>query len=333
MAEITGILRTLSDAPDQSAALATLVSVEGSSYRRPGARLLLLEDGRSLGSISGGCLEEDVLIRMRQVLETGRPVIAAYNTTEENDLVWGSGIGCQGIVRVFIERIGTQRPPWTAALADNLRTRTAAEISVVFGESHHDLRGTRLTSELGQHPPGNQVFHETIMPAPSLALFGAGDDAIPLVRIAKQVGWHVRVFDSRPRFAARLRFPEADELIVASTGSLNECVRLEAASLAVVMTHRFAEDVNILRCLAARPPAYIGVLGPRKRMDRLLAELRKGGVAIPSQMMERLYSPVGLDLGASTPESIAVSIVAEIQCLLSGRNPIHLRDRTAPIHE
>ena len=332
MTEIDGILKALRDAPDQAAALATLVSVEGSSYRHPGARLLALKDGRSLGSISGGCLEADVLIRMRTVLETGQPAIATYNTTEENDLVWGTGMGCQGVVQVFIEQISTRRPPWTTALADNLRARTSTEISVVFGDSHHELRGTHLASELGQHPPGAQVFHEVIMPVPSLALFGAGDDAMPLVRIAKQMGWHVRIFDSRPSYATRQRFPEADEVTVASTESLDECVHLDAACLAVVMTHRFAEDVNILRWLAARPPAYIGMLGPRKRTDRLIAELRAGGVAIEPRMMERLYSPVGLDLGASTPESIALSIVAEIQCLLSGRKPIHLRDRTAPIH-
>jgi len=119
------------------------------------------------------------------------------------------------------------------------------EISVVFGDSHHELRGTHLASELGQHPPGAQVFHEVIMPVPSLALFGAGDDAMPLVRIAKQMGWHVRIFDSRPSYATRQRFPEADEVTVASTESLDECVHLDAACLAVVMTHRFAEDVNI----------------------------------------------------------------------------------------
>jgi len=241
-------------------------------------------------------------------------------------------MGCQGIVRILIERIDTLRPQWIVTLADNLAERKSTGLSVVFGDAQGEQRGTHLTSELGPLPAEAQVFHETVRPPPSLTIFGAGDDAIPLVRMAKQVGWHVRVFDARPAFATRMRFEEADEVMVTPGESLDQHVPLPPDSMVVVMTHRFAEDVTILGRLAERPPAYLGVLGPRKRTDRLLAELSKKGITVAPRAMKRFYAPVGLDLGASTPEAIAVSIVAEIQCLLSGRQPGHLRDRRAPIH-
>jgi xanthine dehydrogenase accessory factor len=332
MTEINAILAALAAAPQQKAALATLVAVEGSSYRRPGARLLVLSDGRRLGSISGGCLEDDIVLRANKVLQDGQPVVVTYDTTDENDIVWGVGLGCQGVVRVFIESISTERPRWIPILTQNRVTRCSTALSVVHGEDFTDLRATHLTEDL---PPGmvkHAVFEEVIAPPPSLFIFGAGDDARPLVRLAKEVGWYVTVSDSRAAYATRPRFPEADGIIVAPAEEANDRLALDEKSFVVLMTHRFAEDAKLLPLLLSQPLAYVGVLGPRKRTDRLLTQLSgEGFVALP-ETLERLFAPVGLDLGSTTPETIALSILAELQSGLTKRTPIHLRDRGAPIH-
>jgi xanthine/CO dehydrogenase XdhC/CoxF family maturation factor len=334
MTEISAILSALANAPHEAAALATLVEIQGSSYRRPGARLHLLDGGLRIGSISGGCLEDDILLRAQNVLQNGRSEIATYDTTKENDIVWGVGLGCQGVIRVFIERIPTIRPPWLSVLAGNLKARRRTELSVVHSDQGGALQGTQLTDEMNSSTASAKAFIEVVVPPPPLVLFGAGDDARPLVRLAKEVGWHVTVVDSRSAYATRWRFPEADTIIVTRPERLTEQLDLDVACYTVIMTHRYAEDLDLLRILLARQTAYIGVLGPRKRTERLLAQLRQEGFVADPEMgiLERLFAPVGLDLGATTPETIALSILAEMQGLLTRRTPIHLRDRTAPIH-
>lgn len=324
MSEISRILAALEAHRGEPAALATLVSVEGSSYRRPGARLLVLADGTRIGSISGGCLEDDLRLHALRVLESGAAQLTEYDTTLENDLVWGVGLGCQGVVRVLVERLEANRPQWTSVLRENLAARRPTGLSVAYEAGAGTVLGTRLhEGDQGAGPRG--VFTERVAPPPSLAVFGAGDDARPLVRLAKEVGWHVAVVDSRPAYASRERFPEADRVVP-------EMAALEPGAFAVLMTHRYTEDVRLLRFLLSEPAAYVGVLGPRKRTERILAELRQGGFSPPAEAMGRLYAPVGLDLGSTTPESIALSILSEIQGRLGQRDPIHLRDRTGPIY-
>ena len=332
MTEISAILAALAAAPGEPAALATLVEVQGSSYRRPGARLLLLAGGHRLGSVSGGCLEEDVVLRARQVLETGRPDTTVYDTTQENDIVWGVGLGCQGIVRVFLEPIPVARPFWLSVLAENLASGRPTELSIVHGGVAAARQGTHLSDDVAIPADTAGVFQEIVLPPPSLVLCGAGDDVQPLVRLAREVGWRVTVVDSRAAYATRARFPEADAVVVAPPGETPARLALGEESFVVVMTHRYAEDLKLLQGLLARPLAYLGVLGPRKRTERLLGELRRDGLAVDSEALGRLHAPVGLDLGSTTPGAIALSILAEIQGCAAGRKPISLRDRTAPIH-
>jgi xanthine dehydrogenase accessory factor len=334
MTEINAILSALATASDEAAALATLVEIQGSSYRRPGARLLLLDGGSRIGSISGGCLEDDIVLRAQNVLQNGRSEIATYDTTKENDVVWGVGLGCQGVIRVFIERIPTVRPHWLSVLAENLKARCRTELSVVYSDQDGALQGTQLTDEMTSCTASVKAFRDVVVPPPRLVLFGAGDDTRPLVRLAKEVGWHVTVVDSRSAYATRSRFPEADTIIVTRPERLTEQLELDAGLYTVLMTHRYAEDLELLRALLARQTAYIGVLGPRKRTERLLAQLQQEGfVAEPGMgILDRLFAPVGLDVGATTPETIALSILAEMQGRLTSRTPIHLRDRAAPIH-
>jgi xanthine/CO dehydrogenase XdhC/CoxF family maturation factor len=327
--EISQILQLLQMHPGQPAVLATLVHVAGSSYRRPGARLLLLPDGTRVGSISGGCLEEDVLARARRVLASGASEIAVYDTTSENDLVWGVGLGCQGVVQIVLERIEVARPAWVAALATNLRQRRATDLAVGWGKTRPS--GTRLAvtaADRGDEPD----FRETIAAPPALVICGAGDDAQPLVRLAKELGWHVSVSDTRAAYATPERFPGADRVMAAP---VPECCRGFAdddRTFVVVMTHRYADDREYLRELLPRALPYLGQLGPRKRTDRLLEELARTGTTMEPAYLAKLHAPVGLDLGGGTPETVALAIVAEIQARLAGHAGGSLRDRPGPIH-
>jgi xanthine dehydrogenase accessory factor len=322
MPEIARILAALDTAAGQPAALATLVKVEGSSYRRPGARLLLLPDNTRLGSISGGCLEEDVMERARRVLASGKPELAVYDTTAENDLVWGVGLGCQGVVRILLERIPAERPAWIAALHANLHARRDTALVV-------DATGTRLADEA---TAAEGAFHEIIPAPPALILCGAGDDARPLAQLAKATGWHVTVADARPAYANRARFPDAEAVLSAPIPELVPQLRFDARTFAVVMTHRYADDREFLRALLPRDFAYLGQLGPRVRTDRILNELKADGLALTDAALAKLHAPVGLDLGGSTPETVALAILAELETRLNNRTPGHLRDRPGPIH-
>lgn len=337
MNELAAILRHL-DTSNHPSVLATLVTVSGSSYRRPGARLLLSHDRRRIGSISGGCLEEDVLARAARVFETGAPDLVTYDTTSENDLVWGVGLGCHGVVQVLIEKL-PPRPAWAATVAANLSAHRPTDLAVVYVSENPLHLGTHLAPPAarreseGLNAASTLVFLNTIPAPTALLVFGAGDDARPLSRLAKELGWHVTIADPRRDFATAERFPLADRLVVAPAHELAARAADIPHALAVVMTHHYVHDVPILRDLLASPDfRYIGLLGPKKRAERILSDLRQSGAAFHPDALARLHAPVGLDLGAETPEEVALSIVAEIRAFLSQRNARPLRDRTRPIH-
>lgn len=328
MKELPAIVRHLLAPAGGEAVLATLVTAEGSSYRRPGARLLIAADGVRIGSISGGCLEEDVIARAGRVLATGQAETVIYDTTSENDLVWGVGLGCHGVVKVLIEKL-PPRPAWAVTLAENYAARRLTPLAVVHTSDDPALLGTRLATETAS---AVGTFLNAVAPPAALVIFGAGDDAQPLSRLAHELGWHVTIADPRPAFATKLRFPTTDSLVVAPATELADRVILDHATLAVVMTHHYVHDVPLLRALLPRPLAYLGLLGPKKRADKILADLAAEGVAITADQQARLHAPVGLDLGADSPEQVALAIVAEMQAALSGRDARPLRERTRPIH-
>ena len=331
MKELSAIVNALLASDAQPGVLATLVSVEGSSYRRPGARLLINAEQSRIGSISGGCLEEDVIARAVKVMATGQPDAVVYDTTSENDLVWGVGLGCHGVVRVLLEKT-PPRPPWAAAVAANFDRRRTTALAITHGGEDRAEWGTRLAAP-GDCPDPGALFLEMVAPPPSLVIFGAGDDAQPLARLARELGWQVTVADPRAAFATAKRFPTVDTLVAAPADALVSRVNPGMDAFAVVMTHHYVHDVPILRDLLNRPLAYIGLLGPRKRAEKILDDLGERGAKMPPEQRARLHAPVGLDLGADAPEQVALSIVAEIQAVLSGRNAQPLRERTRPIHE
>jgi xanthine dehydrogenase accessory factor len=337
MKELQAIVRALTATPAREAVLATLATVEGSSYRRPGARLLLFPDGERIGSISGGCLEEDVLVRAKAVLVSGQPEAVVYDTTSENDLVWGVGLGCHGIVRVVLEKL-PPRPAWATALAENFTARRPTLLAIRHrpGAAANGTLGTRLIEPVnGTAPVASEadVFLERVSPPTALFIYGAGDDAQPLAHLAQGLGWQVTVADPRAAFATAERFPTAATLAVAPAHKLVAQTEPQADALAVVMTHHYVHDVPLLRDLIGRPLTYLGLLGPKKRAEKILGDLTAEGATITAEMRARLRAPVGLDLGADSPEQVALSILAEMQAVLACRDARPLRERNRPIHE
>lgn len=330
MKELPAIVAALVGPAAPPSVLATLVSVEGSSYRRPGARLLLTANGLRIGSISGGCLEEDVLARARQVLDTGRAETVVYDTTSENDLVWGVGLGCHGVVRVLLEKI-VPPTPWVRVLAANFDRRRPTALAVFHGGVDAAQWGTRLAAP-GDCADPEALFLDEVQPPPSLVIFGAGDDAQPLARLAAELGWETTIADPRAAFASAARFPTARQRVIAPADRLVDAVNPGPDVLAVVMTHHYVHDVPILRDLLARPLSYLGLLGPRKRAEKILSDLAAAGTVVTADQRTRLHAPVGLDLGADSPEQVALSILAEMQAARTGRDGRPLRERNRPIH-
>lgn len=338
MHELQLIAEALTQPKSTPAVLATLVSVAGSSYRRPGARLLVSADGSRLGSVSGGCLEEDVLARAERVRASGVAEAAVYDTTAENDLVWGVGLGCHGVVRVLIEPVPNP-PAWAAAVAKAAERRTRVQLIVTHEHGSPSGWGTRLREAVAP-VESTGVFAQEFIPPPCLAIFGAGDDAIPLAKLAHGLGWRVVVADPRAALNTAERFPwaacretgPADTLVTRVFGPPDQPSSTADGGIAVVMTHHYVHDVPILRALLPRRLAYVGLLGPRKRAERILADFTAEGRSISTEERARLHAPVGLDLGAEAPAEVAHAIVAEILAVLRGRDARPLRWRERPIH-
>ena len=284
-------------------ALATLVAVEGSGYRRPGARLLT--DGRRVlrGSLSGGCLEGEVLARAREVLEDGHPRLLRYDLRGDADLVWGSGMGCEGVLTVRVEAVSPGGvPPWLAQVAVAWEARHGVRLAHPAG-----AEGAPRLLELGEAFAG---FVEPLPPPVALWIWGGDEDSRLLARLAKALGWFVGVVDHRPAFVTEARFPEVDARRSGPPAALVPDLPLDPRSAVLLLTHNYLKDAEALRLLRATSAGYLGLMGSRARCARLRDEL---GLRDP-----RLRGPVGLDLGSRAPEVVALGILAEIQAALDG---------------
>jgi xanthine dehydrogenase accessory factor len=347
-------------------ALATIVAVRGSTYRRPGARLLVPEEGSPVGNISGGCLEGDVADMARVVMDEGRARLAGWDLTADDDAVWGLGLGCNGAIEVFIEpaeraaevagalrvALEEERPISVVTVVESSRAGIEPGARLVvrpdgtsdgsLGEASVDavaveaatalLREER--SEVRALAEGIRAFVEVLDPPLRLIVCGAGHDAIPLVRAASVLGWSLTVVDDRPAFLTRDRFPEATGFVgVDDPEDAAKAAAVDDRTFAVVMTHNFLRDKGYVRSLLGSPAAYIGMLGPGARTERLLMELRDEGVEIADGDRERIHGPAGLDLGGEGPEEIAQAIIAEIVAVKRQRAGGFLRDRPGPIHD
>ncbi|PWK77596.1 xanthine/CO dehydrogenase XdhC/CoxF family maturation factor [Mucilaginibacter oryzae] len=350
-------------AENKKTALATVVLVEGSAYRRAGARMLITEDGQLTGAISGGCLEGDALRKARMVILQQEPLLVTYDTMDDDDAKLGVGLGCNGIIHILIEpvcegntnpitllkcamaangnsvlvtlfsmenRKGPQPGSCLCLTADGVLSKSPE--TPFFDELLEDARNT-LTRRVSAIKTYQQytAFVEFVKPLIPLVIVGAGNDAVPVVKMAGILGWDITVVDGRPIYITEERFPGVKK-VIAKPDKVLEKLQLKQPAAFVLMTHNYNYEIAFLRELLPLNPAYIGILGPKKKLERMLDELEQGGTLISESNLETIYGPVGLDIGSETSEEIALSIIAEIKAVFSKRNGRSLKFKATVIH-
>ncbi|NJY62806.1 XdhC family protein [Salinimicrobium sp. CDJ15-81-2] len=351
--------------------LATVVHVEGSSYRKAGARMLVDEYGNLTGAISGGCLEGDALRKALHALHRGENKLVTYDTSDEEDAVIGAQLGCNGIIQVLFEPLDYEDDLNPCELLKaGINSKAALAITIQFNlnktkdqpgtilvsNENSDVRGKRvenrfkaliqnqvrkslhtaksLFTEVSIEGETGQLFIQYYQPPVKLVLVGAGNDAQILAQQAELLGWDVVVTDGRPTHANKDRFIGSCQVIVSRPEETLQKTEINERSCFVLMSHNYNYDLAVLKLLLEKEEVpYIGILGPRKKYQRMLDELAEEGLKLNSENLKRIYAPVGLEIGGETPAEIGLSILAEIQMVLSGKKARPLREKNSPIHE
>jgi xanthine dehydrogenase accessory factor len=338
MSEIDEVLSAAARLRDsgEPMGLATVVSVRGSSYRRPGARLLVPRDSPPVGLISGGCLEDEAARLARQAIADDIPLLVTIDHSNEGDELWGSGLGCRGVIELLAEPPSLAVETLDALAAARAEGRATYLLTSLDGERRHmtaveaDALGERAARAVALGRPvliGEAVL-DPILPPLHLVVCGAGPDAAPLVAAGVRQGWRVDVVDPRRSWLRADRFPGA-HLLDAEPADAATATGAGEWTAVVIMSHDYLRDAAFLGGFLGRGVRYLGILGPRDRTERLIAELPSA----PSEAdLAVLHAPAGLDLGADGAEQVATSIAAEILAVLHGRSGGHLRDRPGPIH-
>jgi xanthine dehydrogenase accessory factor len=368
--EIQRILEAIGEMPVQEqAVLATVVDLKGSGYRLPGARMLIAENGAAYGTVSGGCLEADVLSRAKNVLNNRKADVFVYDTTAEENSVFSLNMGCRGVIRILLEpvtrnsrMIETFRSVWNDRRREtiatfiggdqNERLAIGSRICVgpdnsisdpdgvvklftgidddlfTFHESTAPFDTMRYVNDAGE---GEFAF-ETLSPPVLMMILGAGADAVPLATTGHDLGWQIHVVDHRPAFLTKERFPNAEELRLIDRESVNLC-GADRMTAIVSVNHNYERDKESIAAALGTEAFYIGALGPKMRTEQILEELGKLGKSFTPDVLARLHYPAGLDIGATAPETIAISIIAEIQSTLADRPGGPLRARNASIYD
>ena len=371
MKEIQDIVHAYQQAQKggKQSALATVVLLEGSAYRRAGARMLITEDGELTGAISGGCLEGDALRKARLVMAQQEPMLVTYDTMDDDDAKLGVGLGCNGIIHILIEPIYpekknnpvellrmvlSQRQNVVLVTLFSLQNRKAAQPGTCLlvgdtGTVSNPIKDSELKTKLTNdaltalytsesltkiYYDDNEYigFLQFIKPSISLVIVGAGNDAIPLTKLASVLGWDITVVDGRANYAVAERFPDAKRIIIARPEEVLTQILVDERTVMVLMTHNYSYDIALLQQILPLNLKYIGMLGPKKKLERMVSELKDRGIEITSEHLKNIYGPVGLDIGSETPEEIALAIIAEIKAVLSYRNGCSLKQRGLAIH-
>lgn len=325
-------------------ALATVVGVRGSTYRGLAARQLIGDDGTSVGTVSGGCLDADLRQVALRVIESGRSERVEFDLTADDEAIWGWGVGCNGATDLLVEPGET-----AAALADLVAAagvETYCLVHPVADPSGRtvvtaiDTSADPVTAEAisalhgGRHRAteidGVRYLFEVVGAPPRLVVYGAGHDAAPVVAQAARLGFRTVVVDDRRQFLTAERFPEAHDLIHAEPGDLAKAIRPDAKTSVVLMSHNYLRDLDALRSLLGTDVTYIGALGPGERLERLLGDLGDAGATVSDADLEKLHGPAGLDIGAEGPTEIAWSVLAEVLAVNRGKDGGRLRDRKGP---
>ncbi|MFT0715468.1 XdhC family protein [Flagellimonas lutimaris] len=351
--------------------LATVVHVEGSSYRRAGARMLVDEYGHITGAISGGCLEGDALRKALFALDRQENKLVTYDTSDEDDAIIGAQLGCNGIIQVLFEPIiytdGNNPCELLRTIAEQ---EVSMAVSVVFNlDKSQQQLGTSLVADENQAVSGQQlpnnlqnallfkskevinenasyfaeltteekthfVFIQMHQPPVKLVLVGAGNDAQILAQQADLLGWKVTVTDGRPTHANKERFVGSCQVIVTKPEETLKNINIDNRTCFVLMSHNYNYDLSVLKLLLGNPEtSYIGILGPLKKYERMLNELADEGIEVSKEDLAKIHAPVGLEIGAETPAEIGLSILAEIQSVLTNKGARPLKQKTEPIHD
>jgi xanthine dehydrogenase accessory factor len=357
-------------AEGKKTALVTLVHVEGSSYRRPGARMLVTEDGEMTGAISGGCLEGDALRKALSVMNQQQSRLVTYDTTDEDDATIGIQLGCAGIIQVLMEPLiaGSTDSP-IALLQKAVAKRQSVVLVTCFspndkknhqpgtcllmqedGLVHSNLPNLQLRevlrdataeairlkkSAFAQFPVNGQngtAFIEYIPPPIALVIFGAGNDVLPLVAIAHTLGWPTTVVDGRPTHTKKERFIASCQVVLAKPEQVLEKISIDQRTAALLMTHNYNYDLAMLGILVNTGLPYLGVLGPKRKLDRMIAALEMNGHQLTEEQLQTIHGPIGLNIGAETAAEIALSASAEINAVMAGKDAQPLRDIALTIH-
>ncbi len=361
MKEINDIVRAYRKAESEGTktALATVVKVTGSSYRQPGARMLVTEDGQLTGAISGGCLEGDALKKALLAIQQQQNKLVTYDTSNDEDADFGIQLGCNGIVHILFEPIyardtqnpvkmlekivdrredavlvclfslvrGSAQPGTVLIYRKDGQTASRDGLDFLLGDIRRTLENkATLIKNITYEGADGEALIEYMAPAVSLIIAGAGNDVKPLTEIASVLGWEVTVGEGRPAHATTKRFPCAKTVkVTAAEDFLNDRV-IDDHTFFVLMTHNYRYDLTVLRDLLIHSNSrYIGVLGPKTKLNRMIDDLENEGFAVTPQHLERMYGPVGLDIGAETSEEIALSIISEIKAVLEDRKGSSLR--------
>jgi xanthine dehydrogenase accessory factor len=372
MKEINNIIKAYDEArlEGKQTVMATVVHLEGSSYRRPGARMLITDEGKLTGAISGGCLEGDALQKALLVMAQQKSRIVTYDTMDEDDNTLGVGLGCNGVIQVLMEPVNATDPmnpiEFLRKVADKRqkavlvtlfsledKKNTQAGTCLLLDESGNflgnlqDLDLENILKEDAAAAFANEkssfknyisekynltAFIEFVKPAVSLVIIGAGNDVIPLVDMADVIGWESRVVDGRSSHARPERFVKACQVLVSKPENVLEQIPIDEQTVFVLMTHNYNYDKAMLKALVSKKIRYVGMLGPKKKLDRMLGELKDEGFNLTEGQRSIVFGPVGLDLGAETAEEIALSIIAEIKAVLAGKAGQSLRNINDVIH-
>ena len=352
MKEIKAILSAYRDYRQQNTALAlaSVVGVEGSSYRRIGARMLVAADGTWTGGISGGCLEGDALKKAHLAINRKTPSTVIYDTTEEDSEEIGVGLGCNGKIEVLFQPLSTDSGQREMSLLEEYYpSRTPKIIFKVIEAApdsrfhlgqiieEHDVDDEGFGKKLEEARAKQRTLHwkgaketvliEVIRPNIRLIIFGDNYDIYPLANAAGELGWDIELYGLlrkiRKLFAFDIDLQPREKLADAN---------IDGYTAVVLMSHDFNADKKVIPLFIDEPPSYLGMLGPRKRWDRMVDELREEGNMLPDSFVQHVHNPIGLDIGAEVPEEISTAICAEIIATFRQRDAGFLKYRPGPIH-
>lgn len=347
---------------NKKTALVTVVHVEGSSYRRPGARMLVTEDGEITGAISGGCLEGDALRKAQFAIFQQKNKLEIYDTIDDEDNKLGIQLGCNGIVYILFEPIQNDDANNPINLLKKVaEKRKDAVLITLFNKDknviqkgtcgfvsederifiHDEMKALKKqynnvlverSSAIQHYESSCSVLFQFVPPAIQLVIVGAGNDAQPLVEMASLLGWNIAVADGRSTYATQQRFSKVNKISITKPANILSSNNIDEQTAVVLMTHNYNYDVAALEQLINTDCKYIGTLGPKKKLNKMFVELREKGIMIDDKILHNIYGPVGLDIGAETAEEIALSIIAEIKAVFAKRNGNSLKEKRFAIH-